>query len=69
MNADGSGQTRLTNNLASDSEPAWSPDGSTIAFVQDGSIMTVDLQGKTTKLTNGKNNDSSPAWNPIPPPS
>ena len=25
MNADGSGQTNLTNNPASDSDPAWSP--------------------------------------------
>jgi hypothetical protein len=28
MNADGTGQTRLTNNSADDSEPSWSPDGS-----------------------------------------
>ena len=32
MNADGSGQTRLTNNPASDVLPAWSPDGTKIAF-------------------------------------
>ena len=33
MNADGSGQTRLTNNPAADGFPTWSPDGTRIAFV------------------------------------
>jgi Tol biopolymer transport system component len=32
MNVDGSGQTRLTNNAVSDYQPAWSPDGTRIAF-------------------------------------
>ena len=31
MNPDGTGQTRLTNDPASDFEPAWSPDVSTAA--------------------------------------
>ncbi|MBM2827419.1 MAG: exported protein of unknown function, partial [Dehalococcoidia bacterium] len=35
MNADGSGQTRLTNNSATEDLPAWSPDGSKIAFRSD----------------------------------
>src|SRR3954454_24966360 len=30
MNADGSGQTRLTHDPAYDANPAWSPDGQTI---------------------------------------
>jgi dipeptidyl aminopeptidase/acylaminoacyl peptidase len=33
MDADGSHQTRLTQNATSDSIPAWSPDGKKIAFV------------------------------------
>jgi TolB protein len=32
MNADGSGQRRLTHNLSSDYARAWSPDGRKIAF-------------------------------------
>ena len=32
MNADGTGQTRLTNNTEFDNYPAWSPDGTKIAF-------------------------------------
>jgi len=35
MNADGSNQTRCTNNPAYDAEAAWSPVGSQIAFVSD----------------------------------
>src|SRR5215210_7256925 len=32
MNATGTALDRLTNNHATDSEPAWSPDGNRIAF-------------------------------------
>ena len=35
VNADGSGQRRLTRNPARDFAPAWSPDGQRIAFVRD----------------------------------
>ena len=34
-NPDGSNISRLTNNAATDDQPAWSPDGSHIAFVSD----------------------------------
>src|SRR5688572_28855229 len=33
MNADGSNQTRITNNSISDNHPKWSPDGRKIAFI------------------------------------
>ena len=32
MNADGSHQVRLTNNLLQDGQPTWSPDGAWLAF-------------------------------------
>src|SRR3990172_3868171 len=31
MNGNGAGQTRLTNNMADDERPSWSPDGKQIA--------------------------------------
>ena len=35
MNADGTGQTNLTNSTAADHVPAWSPDGTKIAFAKE----------------------------------
>src|SRR5918994_1840923 len=35
MNADGTGQTRLTKNTADDTRPAWSPDGTKVAFTSN----------------------------------
>ncbi|MDQ3082597.1 MAG: hypothetical protein M3R07_10350, partial [Gemmatimonadota bacterium] len=35
MNADGSGQTRLTFDVAQDAKPSWSPGGRGIAFHRD----------------------------------
>ncbi|MFP6642604.1 MAG: protein kinase, partial [Candidatus Latescibacterota bacterium] len=46
MDSDGSNQTRLTSNYASDYDPSWSPDGSKIAFGSDrdgfGDIYVMD---------------------------
>ena len=69
MNADGSGQTRLTNNLAQDNRPDWSPDGSKIAFASDRDgitqiyVMNADGSG-VTKLTTFPGTNWSPAWSP-----
>ena len=70
MNADGSGQTRLTkNNQTWDYCPAWSPDGSKIAFESDRDgnweIYVMNADGsEQTRLTNNPEEDYSPAWSP-----
>jgi len=71
MNADGSGQTNLTNNAADDFAPDWSPDGDKIAFVRvvspascrsDIFVMSPDGTGQTD--VTGSGFDRSPDWSP-----
>ncbi len=69
MNADGSDQTRLTFDLASDTKPAWSPDSNNIAFQsnRDGNseIYIVDVDsGGLTRLTENEVTDVDPVWSP-----
>src|SRR5205085_3626152 len=69
MDADGSNQTRLTNNPAEDYEPFFSPDVSKIAFTsqRDGNyeiyLMNADGTGQTN-LTNNAADDVRPAYSP-----
>jgi hypothetical protein len=67
MKADGTGQARLTNNPARDWEPAWSPDGSKLAFASDRAgnleVDVLDAKG-VINLTNNPAADGDPDWGP-----
>jgi TolB protein len=70
MNPDGSAQTNLTNNPASDSNPVWSPDGTKIAFQSNRTVTTdvyvMDAHGTVLRnLTNSNPNSCyEPTWSP-----
>jgi Tol biopolymer transport system component len=69
MNADDPTQTNLTNTPPLDeSHPAWSPDGTRIAFVSEGEIYVMNADGSArTRLTdhgNGFIQCTEPAWSP-----
>ena len=67
MNADGTGQTNISNNPNADTEPDWSRDGSQLAFVSNRSgnaevwLMT-GSGGGLTQLTTNPALDANPAW-------
>jgi Tol biopolymer transport system component len=71
MNAqDGSNQTRLTDNAASDEFPSWSPDGTKIAFTSDRDgnkeiyVMNAQDGSNQTNLTLDPATDEFPSWSP-----
>jgi Tol biopolymer transport system component len=69
MNADGSGQVKLTNNTALDDTPAWSPDGTKIVFVsnRDGPLQVYTMNADGTnqvRLTTIVADDREPTWSP-----
>jgi len=65
MNADGTRPTRVTDSLAIDQYPDWSPDGRQIVFRHDADIYTLDLtNGETTRLTTIGPLNQMAAWSP-----
>jgi WD40-like Beta Propeller Repeat len=44
--------------------PAWSPDGSRIAYQGDGDIFVIDTAGFTTNITHSAAQETAPAWSP-----
>jgi dipeptidyl aminopeptidase/acylaminoacyl peptidase len=67
MNVDGSGLRRMTDNPASDANPRWSPDGSSILFTstrKDGAqawLIAAD-GGEPSKLTDLSTGVADPVW-------
>jgi Tol biopolymer transport system component len=69
INADGSGLHRLTSNPAHDFDPAWSPDGRTLAFrsERDGNseIYLMSANGsRQHNLSRDRADDWGPTWSP-----
>jgi Tol biopolymer transport system component len=69
ISSDGTGNYRVTTQAGSDLDPAWSPDGSRIAFTseRDGNreIYVMNANGTNpVRLTNTLASDYRPAWSP-----
>src|SRR5437667_10200319 len=73
MNSDGSGQTRLTNDLANDDAPSWSPDGTKIVWRTDrerdccdpyAQVWTMNADGSNqVDVSNDGNGNYAASWN------
>jgi len=69
MNADGSGQTRLTTGPTNETDAAWSADGTRIVFAGIGDatpkLVVMNANGSAqTPLTGNDNINSAPAFSP-----
>ena len=72
MNSDGTNQTRLTNNLANDDSPSWSPDSTKIVFRSDRErdccdptpqVWVMNPDGSSpVKLSNNGYDEHCPSW-------
>ena len=72
MDSDGGNQRNLTNNLAEDRNPSWSPDGKQVVFTSDRDdrggrrqIYVMDNDGNNQRnLSNNDFDDQEPSWSP-----
>ena len=69
INADGTGETQISADTANEAQPAWSPDGTKIAFVTDrdgnNEIYVMNADGTNVRrLTTNAAADEQPAWSP-----
>ncbi len=67
--SDGSAARRLTSGGGFNADPAWSPDGTRIAFFSDrggpGEIWVMGADGSNVRrLTDGPSLNASPSWSP-----
>jgi Tol biopolymer transport system component len=63
VGADGSDLTKL----AEGTQPAWSPDGTKIAFLRDLDLFVMSEEGSlVAQVTSGRVASLGPAWQPIP---
>jgi Tol biopolymer transport system component len=65
MNADGTGQTRISSNPGREGRAVWSPDGTKIAFKSGHDIYVINSDGSgQTRLTTAAEHDENPSWSP-----
>jgi Tol biopolymer transport system component len=70
MNADGTGERRLTDTPAAEGYPSWSPDGRQIAYEADDPAGNFDVYlmnadgTNVRRLTTDPHRDVAPAWSP-----
>jgi WD40 repeat protein len=63
--ASGGGATRLTNNVVSNIEPAWSPDGTQIAYWDGGALLIMQADGSNKHSVYGHEGGAwAPSWSP-----